>query len=103
MDDVLERTVTINPDGSTLIVEKRLTYNGEPFTRKIKLGSKKKKIGLICKAMKWASPGFCDGGANGYLTWKHCTQEEVEDIKEKTGIECYLTPSERLVVPYFVG
>ena len=49
--------------------------------------TKKRNIELICKAMGW-KPMFCDSGANGYLTWKHSTPEEIAEIKAKTGIVC---------------
>jgi len=63
---------------------------------------KKRNVEIICNVMDWYEPIFCDGGANGYLTWKNCTQEEVKEIEEKTGIKCHLTKYNRLVVPYYV-
>ena len=65
--------------------------------------TKKRNIELICKAMGWNPPMFCDSGANGYLTWKNSTQEEIDEIKAKTGIVCKLTNNDnsRIVVPYY--
>jgi len=64
--------------------------------------TKKRNIELICKAMGWKPPMFCDSGANGYLTWKHKTPEDIAEIKVKTGINCTLTYTNRLVVPYYI-
>jgi hypothetical protein len=53
--------------------------------------------------MGWKPPMFCDSGANGYLTWKHKTMEDIAEIKAKTGIVCTLTNNRnsRIIVPYY--
>ena len=65
--------------------------------------TKKRNIELICKAMGWEKPIWCDIGANGYLTWKHKTMEDIAEIKAKTGIVCKLTNNRnsRVIVPYY--
>lgn len=63
---------------------------------------RKRNIETICEKMGWRRPMFCDSGANGYLTWKKLTQEDVDEIKVKTGINCTLTHTNRLVVPYYI-
>lgn len=63
--------------------------------------TKKRNIELICKAMNWNRPTFCDAGAKGYLTWKKSTLNEIQEIEQKTGIKCSLTYNNRIVVPYY--
>jgi len=65
--------------------------------------TKKRNIELICKAMGWEKPRWCDIGANGYLTWKHKTMQDIAEIKAKTGIVCTLTKTHtnRIIVPYY--
>lgn len=63
--------------------------------------TKKRNIELICKAMNWTPPTFCDAGAKGYLTWKKSTLNEIQEIEQKTGIKCSLTHNNRIIVPYY--
>lgn len=64
--------------------------------------SKKLNIVKIMKVMDWNKPSFIDVSTKGWLTWKHCTQEEVTTIKERTNIDVSLTRSKRLIVPDYI-
>lgn len=56
-------------------------------------------IRKVAKAMNWRMPMFVDPSAYGYLTWKNITNDQVEEIKEKTGLDVKLARSGRLIVP----
>jgi len=72
---------------------------------------RKENIRKICDYMDWNLPTFSDPGSYGYsCKWGGRTlvdkygieqvEEWIQDIKDGTGIECKLTRSGKLIVPY---
>lgn len=76
-----------------------------------RLSSKKENVRKVCDFMDWNTPMFADPGANGYICkWggksivsrygHEQVQKWCEEIAKGTGIDCHLTKTGHLVIPY---
>jgi len=76
-----------------------------------RFSSKKENVRKVVEYMGWNTPTFCDPGANGYkCKWggksivsrygEEQVRKWIDEIKEGTGIECILTRSGNIVIPY---
>ena len=62
-----------------------------------------KNIEIVAKAMNWEDYPFITTGSECFFTWKDKTQKDVDEIFEKTGIQCRITNDGLLIVPEYTG
>lgn len=78
----------------------------------IKYRSKaKRNVATVCKCMGWPKPTYTDSSTNGYICkWGigpfvkqfgiRYSYQAISKIYQETGINCTLTSSGNLVIPY---